>query len=357
MATAGMNAESFSTYLAQPAKLYQLPYQEIKNLVAEYPYSANLRRLLLLKSKIEQDPKFEQYLHDLASSTLDRKHLYEFVTSEIPQLLDLETEPEDRLELQDLTEMREKDKILVTTEQEEEVPPLLATSPPPSNSEHELLESTVEELEIAEEDLFSLSDNIPEEAPASAIVFEFEPPAREEIAEEQEENQALAKAQEDVSAPESVPTPEPDADVEPQEAINELTMVVPIIEAVEEPGYRVPTHLVDNLIAGSLLQLDQYQPQPTSHFQSWQVRHQGLNRDWKSLRRGTTLSNPKQKTKEVAKQSVQDPTNLASETLAKLLARQGQYRKAVKIYQRLSLLYPEKSRYFAATIEELKQKI
>ena len=53
-----MNAESFSTYLAQPAKLYQLPYQEIKNLVAEYPYSANLRRLLLLKSKIEQDPKF-----------------------------------------------------------------------------------------------------------------------------------------------------------------------------------------------------------------------------------------------------------------------------------------------------------
>ncbi|MEL6657292.1 MAG: hypothetical protein AAFY48_11270 [Bacteroidota bacterium] len=354
-----MNAESFSTYLAQPAKLYQLPYQEIKNLVAEYPYSANLRRLLLLKSKIEQDPKFEQYLHDLASSTMDRKHLYEFVTSEIPQLLDLETEPEERLELQDLTEMREKDKILVRTEQEEELPPLQATSPPPSSSEQEPLESTAGELEIAEEDLFALSDDVPEEAPASAIVFEFEPPVREEVAEEQEEMEVLAEAQEDAAKPESVSAPEPEMDEEaaPPEALEEPTMVAPILEAVEKPDYRVPVNLVDNLIAGSLLQLDLYQPQPTSHFQSWQVRHQGLNRDWKSLRRGTTLSNPKQKAKEVAKQSVQDPTNLASETLAKLLARQGQYRKAVKIYQRLSLLYPEKSRYFAATIEELKQKL
>jgi hypothetical protein len=49
-----------------------------------------------------------------------------------------------------------------------------------------------------------------------------------------------------------------------------------------------------------------------------------------------------------------DDDEIVSETLAKLYAAQGNIPKAVHIYQKLSLLNQEKSRYFAAQIENLK---
>ncbi len=49
-----------------------------------------------------------------------------------------------------------------------------------------------------------------------------------------------------------------------------------------------------------------------------------------------------------------DDEEIVSETLAKLYAAQGNISKAVHIYQKLSLLNQEKSRYFAAQIENLK---
>ena len=43
-----------------------------------------------------------------------------------------------------------------------------------------------------------------------------------------------------------------------------------------------------------------------------------------------------------------------TETLASIYARQGYYKKAVQIFEKLSLKYPEKSTYFAAQIEKIK---
>jgi hypothetical protein len=57
---------------------------------------------------------------------------------------------------------------------------------------------------------------------------------------------------------------------------------------------------------------------------------------------------------DMARRSVEDRDDLVSETLAKIYAAQGDHQRAIRIYMKLSLLYPEKNSYFAALIENLE---
>lgn len=59
----------------------------------------------------------------------------------------------------------------------------------------------------------------------------------------------------------------------------------------------------------------------------------------------------------MAKRSIIEPDDLVSETLANIYAQQGNFQKAISFYTKLSLRFPEKSRYFAALIKELENKL
>lgn len=54
--------------------------------------------------------------------------------------------------------------------------------------------------------------------------------------------------------------------------------------------------------------------------------------------------------------SLDEPEGLVSETFAALLAEQGHHDKAIQMYERLGLRYPEKSSFFASVIEDLKKR-
>ena len=56
---------------------------------------------------------------------------------------------------------------------------------------------------------------------------------------------------------------------------------------------------------------------------------------------------------ELAARSIEKDNELASETLADLHAFQGNVDKAVEMYRRLALAFPEKSDYFATKIKKL----
>lgn len=57
----------------------------------------------------------------------------------------------------------------------------------------------------------------------------------------------------------------------------------------------------------------------------------------------------------MAKKSEVDQADLVSETLANIYFTQGKYEKALEYYQKLCLLFPEKSELFAVKISEIKK--
>lgn len=64
----------------------------------------------------------------------------------------------------------------------------------------------------------------------------------------------------------------------------------------------------------------------------------------------------KNKTARAAELSIVKSKQLVSEPLARLLATQGHFAKAIEMYEQLILNFPEKSAYFALQIKKLKNK-
>ncbi len=59
---------------------------------------------------------------------------------------------------------------------------------------------------------------------------------------------------------------------------------------------------------------------------------------------------------ELAPESLSEPDDLVSETLAEVFVKQGKLGRAIEIFEKLSLKFPEKSSYFAKKIESISQE-
>ena len=61
--------------------------------------------------------------------------------------------------------------------------------------------------------------------------------------------------------------------------------------------------------------------------------------------------------RDLSEESAVETGSFITETLARIYVNQGYYSKAINIYEKLALKYPEKSAYFASRIEKIKELI
>lgn len=108
------------------------------------------------------------------------------------------------------------------------------------------------------------------------------------------------------------------------------------------------------------------QPTPKQSFSSWlkQLQPPSESINYEKTMEEVKEEKPivkkkKHKTHKIAKKSIMENEEIASETLAHLLASQGYYKKAIRMYEKLSQRHPEKRDLFAAkivTLLDLKDK-
>ncbi len=402
-----MNSENFHEYVKNPSMLHQVSYQELKSLVLQYPYSPNLRYLLLLKSLFDQNKEFDRNQVLASLSSPDRKKLRQLVKqySRMGEIQENYALNEDFLELKDLSVL--EDLVEEPNPATAFAPPgngkAEAIVPPPqpigSLEDLEDMEAEVEEesdlsflkgLHFDQEEIAVLGE--PEEAPIAEATEEtaveselsglddlLEVPIAEAAAEESAVESELSGL--DDLLEESVAEATEETAVESELSGLDDLLEVPIAEATEDhvPNEAAPapdelpmqvqhashTHDIPLEITN---EADlQPLPKPRSSFNAWLKNltppQAGLLKtDLKDI----SLNNrphpqPEaivaEDAKQIAEHSVAEDDEIASETFALLLEKQKLYSKAISMYERLNLKYPEKSSLFAAKIEELNKKM
>jgi hypothetical protein len=408
-----MNSENFAEYIKNPSMLYQLSYQELKSLSMQYPYCLNLHYLLLEKSRLDQHRDWPKNLERAAAYSIDRTYLFHKLRQdELPPTGKSDSlAREDFLELQDFTQLEKKlQKIPLSENLPEEQPDILHELPPLPTAEeaprqplfypeeddddeddlteasifgdslpeqlYPELETTDEEQEIIPETAFPVSD-IP-------ILPGEDIPEVQNIGDLSDEPEKADFVWELAGQP-SAFSPEP-------ETIDRLAAACRIIEAInfpepapapsfQQPSPKAvlsdPSPAVLSKKPGKEAAPRRQAPAPTpsSEFQSWKDRYQPT---WKKTQtdkpakavapqppekiKSTPLKKKKKKKSskkdrviQIAERSITESYDIATETLAELLAAQTQYERAIAMYERLCLILPDKREYFHKRIEELKR--
>lgn len=324
-----MNAESFAEYLKTPSKLYQINYQELKSLALQYPYCQNLQWLLLQKSRMDGHRDANTNLEKTAAGSIDRALLYKKVKAIAAiqaQVGDLWL-TDDVLELPTLSSFRQPEPILRDTPARnpmEEPKPIFQ---PLVNKSDKVSE---EDLDMSKLQVPPRPTEFPNIEPEPAII---DPSRNPEIPTPADPEPSQPNPQPEVPDPID---PSPTLPDEPRQNEEIEKRAVPTIEWEVAPR-SLPTAVERQ---ASVNYAKTYQP-PKLQF--------------KLASKPSASEKKEADIVAIAAKSINEKEEVASETLALILARQGHREKAIRMYEQLILKIPEKSAYFAAQIQKLKQ--
>ncbi|NOX84825.1 MAG: hypothetical protein GXO86_02495 [Chlorobi bacterium] len=310
-----MNKEAFSIYVLDPGLLNDRSLPEFTELVKEFPYCQTARILLTLNLFKEKHVLYDTQLKLTAVQAGNRRVLKKHIDA-LSKTAEKVVLPDEDIEGE--TAVEEKEIAGPGTETKEQVP-----------VEEEKPEVAVEEALTEEKDI---SEEITEPAVDSEQgaekITESPPPQKEPLPEK-------TQKPEDFLQPTERGTSHADL----------MRIVAERLRYLEkEKRTTFPPTAREEEKSKKVIQPVRPQSELIDEF---------IKNEPRIARPQHPFFNPE----DAAKESVVDDENIVSETLARIYFDQKRFEKAISIYKKLSLKFPEKSSYFAALIQKAEEEL
>lgn len=308
-----MNKLDFIRMMESGTQIDRQMIGELNDLISIFPYFQSAHMLLLKALRDSSDVRFENQLRNSAIHVGDREILYYFLKSEALE----EGICQDINEEKVISLPREVDSqqtVIETGKNSEEIISEIEKSSGEKDSEDQyrtgednfcrsILISTELDDEEYEHSIFVINEESP---PPEEKIFFMDPgfsiPEESDLLELDVDNYASKKLVEVV-------------EVQPHEEVNE-----------KESRKQLQADLIEKFITAN----PRIEPQKEKSDQPFE---------------------------DISKPFVEERESFITETLARIYINQGYYSKAMDIYEKLSLKFPEKSSYFATQIERVKELI
>ena len=381
-----MNRQKLLKYLSEPHALQSRHVPVLEDMVKQYPYATVLRLLLAkasagttgakanlanaalytpnrsrLRSFIEEGLAYTARQHTGAEETTDPIHQIPTIEPTYSQPVSQEPSPQPTFipehdaevspsSLEDFSGTEEHnpdpdiDKepaVEVIYQPEEEVQPVIFEETDPAEASTNA-EADFTNSYSATEETSDTDDEITESEKGKTDIFK-----------ELEENLKRLRQQREKL--------EPELGIDSYTTSEETTSSTPVTEPEpEEPASFTEEVVIEKSVPNETLKgiVEQYDEQ---NLDNTKVRYQrSLISSF--LSKNERIGKPAppstgQPINDLSEESATTPPDLVTETLANIMVRQGKFNRAIDIYEKLMLKYPQKNTYFAGRIEQLKNEL
>lgn len=323
-----MNKSDFISLIEQPDSLGKSHIPALKNIAADFPYFQSAQLLLTKALYNEKHYEFEKQLKYASLMLPDRavffRYIHNLTEAAVQQTVPVEI-PEPEIE-----PVAEEQPVEVVEEITIPEPIIPVIEEPILEIEPEVIVSVIEDtIEAPSAEMIEIQPEPVEKPP----VQEAEPTPPQVVITDPNETHSFAEWLKLQTDPSFKPADSPKTPI---------VEALPVAEA-ETKTEETPDLTMQEQIAG--------QVERSSNVTEFESILDKFIRENPRITRGKAeFYSPMN----MAKQSVEQDEELVSETLANIYYKQGHFKKAIRIYEKLCLLYPHKLPYFADLIQKIK---